>query len=217
MSEFRLENPGLVVNGPDGMSCLHACIQMVMRARQTGAVLSFEQIDSILGRTQGMYSFDYAILNHLAGNGFQVQCIQKFDVAKLVETGGSYFTEFYGEEVGADLILNSEIDKGIDAAKEFMRNERIGKAFRVPRLSEIKSLLRKGYYILPIINQRILQADPGYVSHSILVYGYSDRGLRFHNPGPPASEGGEIPWALFEKAWSFPDRDARNILAIRPC
>ena len=56
ISGFFLKDPGLVSNGSDGTSCLHACVQMIQKTKEEARVLSFEEIDEILRRKHGQYS-----------------------------------------------------------------------------------------------------------------------------------------------------------------
>jgi hypothetical protein len=75
MSDILLNDPGLVENAADGANCMYACMQMVMRTKPNGRVFSFEEIDKILRRKPGYYSWGYAIHTAVARKGFDVKDI----------------------------------------------------------------------------------------------------------------------------------------------
>jgi hypothetical protein len=218
MVEILLDDPGLVENAADGTACFHACIQMAMRLKKTADVPSFQDMDQMMRRAPGKYAWEYALLSELIRRNFAVKFIQNFDLQKFVEEPEGYLLEFYGQEAGKIQIENSDLDTVVEDAKNFLEcasNHRCLEQ-RTPSLDDVKGLLRQGYLLIPLINQRILQADPGYAAHYIVIFGFSDRGVRIHNPGPPATRASEIDWTLFERAWSSPQESARNLIAIRP-
>lgn len=216
MVEILLDDPGLVENAEDGMSCFHACVQMIMRTQKTAEVFSFADIDKILRRKPGKYSWEYAVLTELVKRKFDVKLIQTFNLERFIDNPEDYLIEYFGEEAGKNQIENSQLDEVIEDAKNFLSSGCEVVQNRVPNLEDVRDLLKEGYFLIPIINQKILQSDPGYVAHSIVLFGFSNRGVRFHNPGPPATRASEIDWTLFEKAWSSPSESARSLIAVRP-
>ena len=54
-----------------------------------------------------------------------------------------------------------------------------------------------------------------YVGHSIVVKGYDEENLYFNDPGLPGVENRKVDFKLFEKAWSVPTEQSRNIAAFR--
>ncbi|MDP9196852.1 MAG: hypothetical protein M3O22_08865, partial [Pseudomonadota bacterium] len=183
MKEVINTNPGLVENDVDGVSCFLACSQMVFRTKTGIKVPSFQELGDIIGRKEGQYSWEYGMLAYMARNGFDVEFISTFNLERLVKEKNSYMYEYFGEEAADDQIKNSDMDQGIKGIEGFLSSKKKKIACRVPTKNDIVNLINEGFYIIPYINQRILQADPGYVAHTILVYGYSDRGVRVHNPG----------------------------------
>jgi hypothetical protein len=216
MPNIILDDPGLVENGPDGASCVHACFQMLMRLRSIDGVLSFREMDNIMKRKEGMYSWEYALLAHLCKQGYKVKIIQQFDMHRFVEDGSEYIIEYYGEDVGNMYIEKSDVMQAIEDAKNMLSYKQIEIITRIANIRDIQTFITDGFYVLPSINQRILQADAGYVPHLIFIYGISERGIRFHNPGPPATSASEIPWELFHKAWSSPVEEGMMCMAVQP-
>lgn len=216
MQEVLNFNPGLVPNDVDGASCFLACSQMVLRTTPGKAILSFEELGKIIHRAPGEYSWEYGLLSHFAESGFKVQIISTFDLHRLVAEGNSYMYEYFGQEAADNQIKHSNMVQGIADVKAFLANSKVRLDYRIPQIKDIKSLLMEGFYLIPYLNQRMLQADDGYVAHTVFVYGFSERGVRMHNPGPPATEATEVAWSLFEKAWSSPSDEARVLFAVKP-
>lgn len=214
--KYLLKNPGLVCNDTDDTSCFLACTQMVMRAKNGGSVLSFAEISEIIGRKEGEYSWEYAMLGWLADHGFRVRFISTFDLTKFTENAHDYMHAYFGKEAAEDQISHSNMDVAVAGANAFLAGQDKVIETRVPEREDIEQLIQEGYYLIPYLNQRILQADPGYVAHTVVVYGYSERGVMMHNPGSPAVEAAEIAWDLFIKSWSSPSENARILMAVKP-
>jgi uncharacterized protein YvpB len=60
-----------------------------------------------------------------------------------------------------------------------------------------------------------LVGKAGYSGHMIVVTGYDDDGIYIHDPGLPPMENKFVRFEEFEKAWAYPDRKARNIMAFK--
>ena len=216
MSEISNFNPGLVPNGADGKSCFLACTQMLFRSLPGIRVPSFTELDALLHRTEGDFSWEYPLLNYFADAGFEVRLLTTFNLRRFVEEGDAYMYEYFGPVAAENQIRNSDIEQARADTKAFLSDLRVEIVPQVPQVEDIRSLLLDGFYLIPYVNQKILQADEGYVAHTIFIYGFSPRGVRIHNPGPPATEASEIAWPLFEKAWSSPSAEARILFAARP-
>ncbi|MGX5858285.1 hypothetical protein ACWKW6_31805 [Dyadobacter jiangsuensis] len=166
-------------------------------------------------KVKGKYTFEYNLVAEMPKLGFKTEIIWEFDLLRLSTDPENFFLESYGEEVGAVIIENSDLDILKGDARRLHESEDVTFIQRHATFEDIKSRISEGYYLLSTINQRVLQADPGYAAHTILIYGFNDRGVIIHNPGPPSNESAEIPWDLFDKSWAYPDEHARNILAFK--
>jgi hypothetical protein len=190
---------------------------MLFRTQPGIRVPSFAELDAVLHRKAGEFSWEYPLLNYFADAGFDVRLISAFNLQRFVEEGDAYMYEYFGPEAAENQIRNSDMRRARADTKAFLASLRVTIVPAVPQLADIRSLLLDGFYLIPYVNQRILQADDGYVAHTIFAYGFSPRGVRMHNPGPPATEASEIAWPLFEKAWSSPTAGSRILFAAKPC
>jgi uncharacterized protein YvpB len=69
--------------------------------------------------------------------------------------------------------------------------------------------------VICLINSQKLNNKQGYVGHFVVVKGIEDDNLIIHDPGFPPIENRKISYVSFEKAWSAPDENAKNILAFK--
>lgn len=213
--ELLLPDPGLVRNSSDSEHCVHACFQMIFRSRTGAAVPSFEELDRLMSKTPGKYTYEYGLLADMPSFEFDTRIIWTLDLQAMSDDPAKYFLCHYGPEVGAETVANTDLNAVANSATKLLYSS-VRIENRSPDAGDLVALIAEGFYCTLTINQRVLQADPGYVAHSILVYGASNRGVRIHNPGPPATAATEITWAMLEKAWAYPDESARNIMALRP-
>ena len=213
--EHRLLDPGLVLNCSTGEHCVHACFQMVFRTRLGCGVPSFSELDSLMGGIPGKYRWEHGLIAEMPKFGFDVSIIWSFDLERLATNPSAALIEHYGPVVGQETIDKSDMITVAAGAERLLSSSALIER-RSPSSADLRQILSNGYYVLLTINQRTLQADPGYVAHNVFVFGYSPRGVLIHNPGPPATCGSEIAWDLMEKAWAYPDDRARNIMAFRP-
>jgi hypothetical protein len=188
---------------------------MALRTGHGVAIPSFDELDIVMRTDPLLYTWQYAIMRILAANNFELKMIESFDVNAFLENKEGYLLSYLGEEVGRDQIEKSDLEIVEHDLRSIMRSQPDVFVTKEPSLTDLENHIRDGWYCLCNVNQKILQADEGYVGHMLFVYGTSWRGPRLHNPGPPASRGTEIAWDLFNRAWSYPTSNARNLLAVR--
>lgn len=216
MSGTHLYDPGCVGNASDGMSCMHACIQMVMRTRQGGRVFSFDEINTILRRKPGLYSWSYAIADAVSQQGFSVRSVSTFATQRFVMEGAAYLRERYGLEAGAVQIAHTDLPTVVDDARKFLENSSIERQERVPEMEDLCRLLDEGWYVVPLVNSKRLNDQDGYSGHFVFVYGYDASDVIFHDPGLPPLVSRRTSWDAFEQAWSSPTKSVRSLMAYRP-
>jgi uncharacterized protein YvpB len=60
-----------------------------------------------------------------------------------------------------------------------------------------------------------LNGKEGYCGHLVIVRGFDETGFFLNDPGLPGIENRHVPFDLFERAWSYPDKNANNLMAFR--
>ena len=213
---IQLNDPGLVENSASAEQCVHACFQMIFRTKNSVAVPSFDELDHLMNKRPGKYTYEFALLAKLPSMGFDTRIIWNLDLARISSDPASFFLEHYGHEVGTETIRNTDLNQVSRDALTLLHAHGVNIEHRPAKQEDLISLMLEGFFLMCTVNQRVLQADPGYVAHSIVVFGCSSRGVTIHNPGPPSVSRAEVAWDLFDRAWAFPNAAARNILAFRP-
>ena len=212
---FLLKDPGLVGNADDNMSCLHACAQMIMKTKQGAPVHSFDEIDKILRREKGQYSWWYGICADLVKHGFDVCSIGAFSTQRFVDEGEDYLFEFMGEHAARIEIANATISNVREDAREFLANKHAQTLSFALTLDDIRHYIRDGWYVVPSVNARVLNDRLGYNAHFVFIYGFDAQHVIFHDPGLPPIAARKVPWELFDKAWSWPSEKNRKIMCFR--
>ncbi len=212
--EVTLNDPGLVKNSSDGEHCVQACVQMICRGLELKRIPTFDELDVITNQKPGFYSWSYDIMNSLSKQGLKIETIQSLDFQAFLKKPKEALIDFFGEEIGLDQFTRSDIASLKRSIERFLKNPLIKMAMRTPTFDDIRGYIDKGMYVQCYVNHSTLNALDGYTGHSILVFGYSDRGLRIHDPGPPASRATEVNYNLFARAWGYPHDRARELYAF---
>ncbi len=209
--QTRLSKPEFTANDPSNACCFHACMHMVMNGLGLTSIPTFSEIDTILQRKPGQYSWPYAMLPYLAQRGIKSHAISLFDTEKFVKHGASYLIEYMGEEATTVQLARCDLETVIEAASRFLTHHSATDEIRIPTIEDIKSYLLRGWYAMPMVNpRRLIQAD-GYAAHFILLYDFDANGVLYHDPGHPPRPEQHIGWDIFEYAWSSPDINAREV------
>ena len=86
---------------------------------------------------------------------------------------------------------------------------------RIPQKEDIIQLMEAGYVVIINLNSSALASEEGYAGHSVVMTGFDDTDFVLHNPGIPGKEHQRVAFSLFEKAWAYPNQNAKNILAFK--
>jgi hypothetical protein len=210
-----LDDPGLAENSELAEHCVQACFQMIFRTKRGGEVPSFGELDRLMNKRPGKYTYEFALLAEMPARGFETRIVWGFDLHRLISDPAQFLLEHYGPAVGAETIRNTDLKQLQQDAARLVDSKSVVIEKRPATRDDLTKYIREGFYVMCTVNQRVLQADPDYVAHNILVFGYSNRGVTIHNPGPPSVKAAEITWDLFDRAWAYPSGAARNILAFR--
>ena len=200
-------------NTVDDTHCWQASLKMVLKYFQKDKEYSWEELDKITSKKKDLWTWPTAGMLWLAKDGFDIKIIEAFNYQRLSEEGKDYIYSEFGEEVGKAQEEHAEIAQGVDLAKQL-----ISKSLwtnEIPELKDIRDLLKKGYLIICNVNTAKINKEDGYVGHFVVLKGFDDNNLIFHDPGLPPHEEKIINNELFEASWAFPNVKAKNIKAIR--
>lgn len=185
---------------------------MVMKYFWSDKDYSWQQWEKISAKKKGLWTWPLAASIWLAKNGVEVRDIEKFDYQKFIKRGGGYLIELLGVKVGKAQIQHSDISQERRLAKAFIKSIKIEQ--RLPTIGDIRSLLKEGFIVVCNINARILNRKKGYAGHFVVITGFTQKCVILHDPGLPPFKDRKVSFQRFEKAWAYPDKKSKNIMAF---
>ena len=200
-------------NTSDNTHCFQACLKMIFKYFFPHNEYTFDDLDIISAKVPGKWTWPMASLMWCSNQNLEVKNIETFNYNMFVSEGEKYLFEFYRKEVAEAQIKNSDISQAIEISKDFIKQ--IDTEVRLPSIWEIKTFLDKGYLIICNLNSHALDLREGYSGHSVLVKGYDKNEFFINDPGLPGIKDRMVDFETFEKAWAYPDQNAKNIMAFR--
>jgi len=200
-------------NTKDNTHCFQASLRMVLGYFFSERDFSWDELDRISKKVKGLWTWPLAALLWLTKNGIEVKNIEVFDYPAFIKKGGKYLIETFGEEVGRAQVEHSDIEQERRISKDFMKQ--VDTEQRLPALQDIKKLLREGFLVVCNINARALDQKPGFAGHFVVITKLDGKQITLHDPGLPPLKNRKVTAARFEKAWAYPDKQAKNIMAFR--
>jgi hypothetical protein len=208
-----IENLPFFSNTPDDTHCFQAGLKMILKFFVPNKEFSFEELDKISAKKEGLYTWPMAALIWMQEHNFEVINFESFDYKQFINKGTRYIFEEFGEEVGKTQIENSDIEQEIKLSKIFL--EKIKTQKTIPKKGDIVRLIDKNYVVAVNLNSEILNNSTGYIGHFVIIKGYDDKSFILNDPGLPGMENRIVPFETFEKAWAYPNEKAKNILAFK--
>jgi hypothetical protein len=199
-------------NAPDNLHCYQACIGMVLW-HFTGTKKAWKELEKLTGMKKGKWTWSTESILRLHTMGFEIREESPFDAEEFVKRGKSYLIEAMGKDVGEAQARHSDLPAERRRAKKSLALGTYTK--RLPNLRDINRFLKQGYLIICNVNGRMFHGLDGYTGHFVLIYGRDTNHLWIHDPGLPPREAMRVPLKAFKRVWEYPDRFARNVLAIK--
>lgn len=198
---------------PDSTHCFQAVFRMILKHRWPDKDFGWEALEKITAKVDGLWTWPTAGILWLHENGFEVHDVEAFDYPAFIEKGDRYLIDLFGQKIGQAQIAHSDIAQEIAYAKQIVAADIADS--RIPKIAELKKRLDERYLLICNLNSRILNNKEGYSGHFVLLTGYTDSGFVLHDPGSPPRKNREVRFARFERAWAYPNEQAKNYIAIR--
>jgi Papain-like cysteine protease AvrRpt2 len=198
-------------NTEDNYHCFQAALRMLLSHYQPHRVYSWNELDGITAHTAN-YTWPAAGLLYCVSIGLDVLVVEDFDYERFGTEGYSYLVEVAGKEVADDQRKNSNLEQEMEYAKRLRQSVRTEQ--RVPLRKDLADVLEQGAVVICNVNSCALVEQKGYAGHFVVVIGIGKQGVRLHDPGLPPRKDMIVSWGRFERAWSYPNRSARNIIAV---
>lgn len=200
-------------NLSDNTHCLQAVLKMILKYFEPDKDYSYEDLDILSDKVPGMWTWATRALINLKKKGYDLVNIEEFDYLSFSRDGEKCLIEKFGYDDAQIQIKNCNLQKEMSDAKEF--EEIIGNNFRLPNIIDIKVLIDKDYLVGCNINYEALENKVGYSGHFVLVFGYDDNNLYFHDPGLPAFPNRKVTLEIFNNAWASPSGKNQNLTAFK--
>jgi hypothetical protein len=207
----KLEVP-FFSNTPDDFHCFQAALRMVLAYHFPTKTYDWKKLDRLTAHTAN-YTWPSAGLLYCASIGLEVRLMDGYDYKRFAIEGYDYLVEIAGKEVADDQQRNSDLAQEMEYAKKLLSI--IPAEKKIPSLENLRECLLQGRLVICNVNSRTLNVQGGYAGHFVVVIGLNDEGVWLHDPGLPAIENRLVTWDEFDRAWSYPDSRARNIMTFR--
>lgn len=168
----------------DGKRCLQACGRTIVKYF-LGRDYSLDEFDEMTGRKEDKWTNTSQLVNALANLGLRVKLFSKERIDGSLE-GEPYYRRTYGEN--ADKILDhTDIAVVNRSILELMRKD----VFELKKLSfeEIEGFVSERCGVIVLIdNNKITGKNDLYQGHFVVMTGFDEKFVYYHNSGPKNSE-----------------------------
>lgn len=202
-----------VENTPDDLHCVPAAYMSIAKYFNPSFSIQMDKWAEIVGFEVDKGTWANAGLVWFKNNNYDVKHIALFDYDEFIKRPKEYLFEIDGEEVGRWAFDHTNIPKEVERIMELLAAGVIEK--REPTIDDVKQLLDEGYLLRVGINSNKLNGTDDYVGHAVVVSGYTDEQIIFHDPGLPAIPNRKATFIEFEAAWADPNKDVKELDAIR--
>lgn len=200
-------------NTPDDTHCFQAALKSILKYFLPDREFTWEGLDKLSAKKEGLWTWPMSALLNLKKMGFDVVNMEDWDYKAFTQKGGEYLVEKYGKEIAEKQIKNSDTAQERKFAKEFVKV--FGEQKSLPKVEDIKRLLKRGYLVICNLNSLTLAGKRGYVGHFVVVIGFGDSNLYLHDPGLPPKENRKVSNKRFMKAWAYPNGSVKNLTAFK--
>lgn len=201
-------------NLPDNTHCTQACFRMVLKYFQPDRDYSWDELDRITAKVDGLWTWWMAGYLWLNENGYDAWDIGTFNYTRFVDEGGAYLIERYGLEAGQTRIDMSNIEQERVITQNYIEVRQGDN--RPAELIDIENYLDSGHLVMCSVNGQKLINEPGFSGHSVLVIGYDEENLMLHNPGLPGQERQLVSKKHFASAWAISGPSSHELCAVQP-
>lgn len=200
-------------NTPDDTHCFQAVLRMVLKYFLPHEEYTWKELDKMTAKKEGLWTWPMAALLELRRKGFEIASVEVFDYGRFAREGPDYLYEFLGDEVAQAQVEHSDIQQERRLAREFVQEVGVDK--RIPSMTDIVTMMNDGYLVTCNVNSHALRNRPGYAGHYVLITGYGDSELVLHDPGLPPLKNRAVSAEVFERAWQYPNKTAKNVTGMR--
>lgn len=185
-------------NSADNTHCVQACLKSILKFFLPDKEFSFKQLDQMTRKIEDKGTWFFTIFPDLIKQGFDIVQIENFDYLRFYQEGKAYLYQALPQHRADWYFNNSNLMAVKDDIKDSFKN--VNLQVRPATLKDFEGLLSQGYLIITDINYHALMEEPGYDSHSVVIYAFDDKHFFLHNPGLPPRSNVKVTKELLKKA-----------------
>lgn len=183
---------------PEGEDCVEMSIKMLLGYLLPKQSFSKKELETITGKKPGKGSWEMPFSIWFSNNGFEIKHYTTFNYKKFQKQGIDYIRKQYGDEVADWQKANTDIESAISQVKEYL--EKVKVVNKKPGIDDIINEMENGCIIRAMVDSGYLNDSNEYLGHSVVVIGYNDDSIWFHDPGLPALENRKVSRDKFQEA-----------------
>lgn len=211
---YKLLEPKFYKN-IDSSHCVQACLKSLFSILLPDRTFSWKALEELTEYMPGHGAWVYPELLAMNQLGVEAHFTTGFDCRRFISEGFDCIEDEYGKEVADYERAHPHDYKKIQRQMQ----EALDKHLIVERpgtKDDIVEHINNEWYVMLLVNSKVLNNKQGCTGHRILAYGYDDSGVIVHDPGSTHAQAGRrISWDLLEKAWAYPNENAKEMLAVR--
>lgn len=194
-----------IANTSDDTHCLQAAYMSIAKYFDPNFSIPMDEWSGYTGYEEGLGTWANAGLVWFKENGYDVEHYELFDFEEFIRRPKEYMIELHGEEAGNWGIEHTNIPMEVERMKKLLEAGITQK--RQPTIKDIKQFIDDGYLVRVTVNCGTLDGTDEYVGHAVVVIGYNDTYIQFHDPGLPPIPNRQVTFEEFEAAWSDQEKE----------
>lgn len=183
---------------PEGAYCQEMSLKMLLGYFEPTRIYELAELEKITDRTPEKSGWEMAYTLWLMEHGYEVKRFSAFDYKAFQKKGLEYIREEYGDETAEWQNANSDVPKAQAQVASYLA--RVDLVSKKPTIEDIKQVMQDGYLVKVAVDSGDLNNLGNYVGHFVVVTGYDDTSIWFHDPGLPPLENRHVSYELFQKA-----------------
>lgn len=190
-SSWKTENTG-------GVHCIEMSLKMILGYFEPDKEYPLEALEKITNKKPEKASWEMAYSIWFYDHNYDFKRYSMFDYGAFKKDGIEYIRKQYGNEVAEWQLSNSDIEEAQSMTDEFLKKATI--IPKKPTITDIIESMNNGYLVRAAVDSGYLNDSGVYVGHSVVVVGYDDQNILFHDPGPPGIESRRCSYEDFQIA-----------------
>jgi len=183
---------------PDGEHCMVMSLKMILAVLMPNREFSIKELEEITHKSPEGGAFATHYLIWLADQGFEIKRWDTHDWRAFQKEGIKYMRRVLGDEAADYSAKAFDISAEQSVVPEFLNKIKLTR--KRPTVDIAEQAFRAGWVVRAPVNSRTLNHRPGYMGHSVVIVGFTDTDVIFHDPGLPAQPYRHEARELFQEA-----------------